>query len=395
MKRVSSQEHSRWLVIRERLNSGIRHTNSPPLNPRVPPPSPLQPSPLQPSPPPHLPEIPLHQWLEQSKKQSSVHSTGRQIFIKELRSQTIEGLEDYFSNEDPGDGTCNQSPRTRSATESTMVDGSPIEFVTHSPSNLLSSVAERVSLDLGGACVPPELDLEAVSLFYVYWRALFQKTKLYSTERVKERLEYLSAVTARTLMSRQAGLRRETTADPPALPTSDQAAQRMLRGQLPADDQSFLFWNNDYLCLVSRLKRFITTTSTGDISSGTRLHLTSCLSASGTILLCLNWDPIRFLNEQYGVGHDQTLADCICILGTPVDAYASTCLEYMQLISPSIGTATLRLLDEWVAQANLNPSTGTSSVCSALVSLNTTLGRFFSPCAQHQLINIAKVLKLF
>lgn len=386
MESASSQAYQKQLLSGGRFHSGIQYTNSLRRVP-VPPQSPLQ---LSLPPPPHVPEIPLHRWLEQSKKQASVHSTGRQIFIKELRSQRIEGLEDYFSNEDPGDGIRNQSSRTKPAPESTMVDNGPTEFVTHSPSNLLSSVAERVSLDLGGPCVPPELDLEAASLFYVYWRALFLQTKLYSTEGVKERLKYLSAVTARILMSRQAALRRESTADPPALPMSDQAAQRMLSGQLPADDQEFLFWNDDYLCLVSRLKHFITTTSTGDISSCTRLHLTSRLSAFGTIPLCLNWDPIRFLNEQYGVGHDQTLANCICILGTPVDAYASTCLEYLQLISPSIGTATLRLLDDWVAQANPNPSTGTSSACSALVLLNTTWGHSF----RHELnTNSSTLLK--
>lgn len=295
--------------------------------------------------------------------QSSAHSAGRKIFISEFQGQQIVRLDHYFSGGNSRDGNYGIPSQIRLKTGSDFFGDEPTAIVPHSPSIMVLSVAARILEDLGDSCIPQELDLEVMSLFFVYWRALFQRSELvFISGGIMERLEYLSAVTAKTLMSRHSGWRPETAAYSQALSASDQL-------QLPTSDQEFLFCNYEYQCLVSRLKRYIETTSTGDISSRTRLNLTSCLSASGTSQLLLNWDPITFLNEQYGVGHSQKLADCVCISGTPVSAFASTCLEYLRLISPTIGTATLHLLDAWLAQTNPNSFiTGKPFLCSNLLS---------------------------
>lgn len=281
------------------------------------------------------------------------YSAGREFFTKDLQ----------LPNQDFGGAEHGQYPHAKLARESERAGGVPIGVDPELPANVLSAVAAHLLQDLGDRSIAAEVLQEVTSLLYVYWRALLQIAGLSSHDAFVRRLENLSMATANALMPRHGSSRRNITSDPYARLTIEQNINRMSNHQLSARSQKFLFENAEYRCLISRLKCYITTTSAGNQSS-IRLGLASRMNASGGARLQLRWDPIKFLNEQYGVGHSQKVADCICIVGNSVDAYASTFLEYLQLVSPTVGTSVLHILDDWTAQNSTDASCGTSSVKS-------------------------------
>lgn len=111
----------------------------------------------------------------------------------------------------------------------------------------------------------------------------------------------------------------------------------------------FLFNNPHYSWLISRLRCELALLPTGNTSSAVRNELTRCLSSSGDLSIKLHWDPVEFLQDQYGSQQDSRLADVVCLVGTETCAFATLCNSYIELMWPTLGSRLLQFLDSWIS----------------------------------------------
>lgn len=112
----------------------------------------------------------------------------------------------------------------------------------------------------------------------------------------------------------------------------------------------FLFDGHEYPWLISRLRRECAMLCTGDTSSLVRRELTQALGNVGDLSLELHWDPVAFMNEQFGFGARRKLADIVCIVGNDLTPYAATCFEYLGLAWSRLGHTVLQFLDAWISE---------------------------------------------
>lgn len=111
----------------------------------------------------------------------------------------------------------------------------------------------------------------------------------------------------------------------------------------------FLFNNPHYSWLISRLRCELTLLPTGNTSSAVRNELTRCLGSSGDLSIKLHWDPVDFLQDQYGSQKDSRLADVVCLVGSETCAFATSCVSYLELMWPTLGSRLLQFLDSWIS----------------------------------------------
>lgn len=87
---------------------------------------------------------------------------------------------------------------------------------------------------------------------------------------------------------------------------------------------------------------------TGFTHRVTRDKLTQMLQANGHLSIRLEWDPIAFLEDQYGPHNWVSLLDVLCLVGKATMAYASTYREYVDLVWPRVGSDLIATLDQWI-----------------------------------------------
>lgn len=107
---------------------------------------------------------------------------------------------------------------------------------------------------------------------------------------------------------------------------------------------TYLIESAEYGWLLSRIQAAVRTMPTEHTDSTIRRNVSSLLGNGRQIQVDLDWSFHAFLETQYDRPAEVELRDILCCSGLAVDAFATTCANYADLLWPRYGRETIACL---------------------------------------------------
>ncbi|KAK6431354.1 hypothetical protein LTR95_012484 [Oleoguttula sp. CCFEE 5521] len=144
--------------------------------------------------------------------------------------------------------------------------------------------------------------------------------------------------------------------------------------------ERFLFDGADYTWLIRHLNaRNHTFESTGEMHKSIRTMLVEYVKEKAMrdrrimriiqVSLRVPWNPLQFMQEQYGQPSQAALSDVICLVGLPHRAFATSCRDYAQLLWSELGPEVIQYLDDLCKQGL---RAGVSTLMTVVTLYNAT-----------------------
>lgn len=90
---------------------------------------------------------------------------------------------------------------------------------------------------------------------------------------------------------------------------------------------------------------------TGSTDAAVRDQLITTIGSRQLLNLELDWDPVKFVEEQYDSLYSFDLANVICISGRNDYMHATTCSKYVNLVWPNLGWGVVQSINDAIKKA--------------------------------------------